>query len=192
MTWAGGEDEQYQELPFVFPTEPPRTGTHVSTLIKHLQAQIDPKTYGPKPMTDSLRATFERGFALEEMLKANRLWPRTVLLQVALEEDSIVGTLDGLDPTTGIIYESKCTLISSARPPTDEKFWGWRTQLKAYAHLANTRDAYLDVLHLCGDWNPPSTIPPRRIHWRFSDRAVSRNWDMLLRTRDRMVKKGLL
>lgn len=189
---SGGEDESFTILPFVFPPEPPRTGTHVSTLIKHLQAQMDPKTYGPKPMTDSLKATFERGFALEEMLKANRLWPSTVLLQVPMEEDSIIGTLDGFDPISGLVYESKCTLISSARPPTDEKFWGWRVQLKAYCHLANTRQAYLDILHLCGDWNPPATIPPRRIHWVFSDRAIALNWTMLVRTRDRMLRKGLL
>lgn len=178
-----------RSIPFTFPPDVPRRGVHFSDIQKDLLRALDPKRYG-QPIDAGARANFERGFSFEDSLRLHRLWPAHVLTQQEFERDGIICTLDGFDARNEIVYESKCTLISSGRDILDEKFIGWKWQLLAYCYVSSVRRAFLDVLHLCGDWNPPRTIPPVRWEWEFEKRELEGNWRMLTRHRDRMVKEG--
>lgn len=180
-----------EPVPFAFPAEPPRQGVHASTILKDLLKGLDPQRYG-KPITDETKAAFERGFALEDMLKVYRLWPAHLLLQQQFVADGIIRTLDGFDAREEWVYESKCTLLSSNNPILGPKYIGWKWQLMDYVKTSGARGAYLDILHLCGDWSPPRTIPPKRWRWVFEPHELESNRQMILRHRDRMAKEGRL
>lgn len=180
-----------EEIPFVFPPDPPRTGVHLSTIIKDLLRIHNPKRYG-KPADANTFAAWSRGYALEDMLKSHRLWPSSLLLQQEFADDDIIHTLDGFDPIREIVYESKCTLLSAGRPITDDVFISWKWQIRCYMRVSRARLCYLDVLHLCGDWNPPQTTPPKRWRWTKEPREEDAYWSMIRRHRDRMAKKGLI
>lgn len=177
--------------PFEIPPDPPRTGIHLSTILKSILTIHNPKVYG-RPITDHTRATFERGFALEDMLKVKRLWPQHLLLQQEFIEDNIIHTLDGFDARLDRVYESKCTLISARNEILSERFISWKWQLGCYIRVSKAKDAFLDVLFLCGDWSPPTTWPPKRWRMDYSKAAQDSIWSMVRRHRDQMVKKGLL
>lgn len=183
-----------EKIPFNFPAEKPRSGVHLSDILKSLLHARDPKRFAKRkgPVTPGLRATFERGIAFEELLKAQHLWPSHILLQQEFIRDNIICTLDGIDPIEEVVYESKCTILSGAHPILDVRFVGWKWQIMGYCFVARVPRAYLDVLHLCGDWRPPTTWPPVRWVWTFERHELQANWDMIRQERDRLGKEGLL
>ena len=176
------------EVPFVYPVELPRTGIHVSDIIKDLLIAVDPKTYG-QPITKATHGTFQRGYAWEDFLKTRSLWAPHIMTQVEFELDGITGTLDGFDARNDKVYESKATFKSMDNPILGTKFIGWRWQMMAYCKMAGCYLAHLDVLFVNGNWAPPQTVP-RSWEFSFAPQALQSNWDMIRRHKDRMVKAG--
>ncbi len=91
----------------------------------------------------------------------------------------IAGTCDFLRPRPRRVMEVKLTRKSSKYQWTDNKFWGWLTQMKAYCYQHDTNQAELYVYFINGDWRPPL---PQFGGWlfTFSDGDLDDTYRMLL------------
>lgn len=187
-------------VPFVYPPDPPRTGVHLSTILKDILTIKDPETYG-QPITLATHGTFQKGYSWEDYLKTRSVWPADVILQQEFTCDRIICTLDGFLLTglcvckrpveEGCVFESKATFISCARSILDPKFVAWKWQLMGYCWASGVRNAHLDALFLNGNYRPMKT-EPLSWHWIFKRRELQENWRMITRHRDRMVREGRL
>lgn len=181
---------EVREVPFAYPVDEPRTGIHLSDIIKDLLRNLNPKVYG-KPLDEHSHGTFQRGYAWEDYLRTRSVWPARTIYQCEFIHDGIKCTLDGFDVENEKVYESKGTFYSLNNPIMSSTFIGWRWQLMGYATAAEVYRAHLDVLWLNGDYRPMRTVP-KSYEWVFKPPALESNWTMIARHRDRMVKKGLL
>lgn len=170
-------DETIESL--TFDASPTRTdGLHVSTIIKSICQEIDPKRFSTKG--DLPWNRFETGFTFERVLElafASRL-PH-IFRPGEIELDGILMSPDGIDPDGFVLEEYKCTWMYSNDAPDSTKFWHWFVQMKAYCHALGTLRARLRVLFVNGWGNKE----PEYKVWNiaFTDAELQDNWNMILK-----------
>jgi len=172
-------------------------GLHVSTVIKHLALSAFPARFRRNRADEAEAKHFwELGFLWEEVVGeamarraslspgARRPW---VLLQRELKADGMFLTPDGVDCKRWRLEEYKATLMSSAHPLTDARFWHWRVQIMAYLYVLGMTECALYVWHVVGSWRPP--VPtPRAYLLKFDSYELRKNWRMILRGRDEVLR----
>lgn len=179
----------WREVPFALTPDLPRVGIHWSDITKDLLLTIDSKKYG-KGIDDVARNKFERGYALEDMLK-RRSWGPDVLTQIEFVDDDIIHTLDGFNPLIELVLESKCTAYSMGKGLHDTTFISWNWQTCGYQRVSRAVGVRLDVMWVNGDYRPMQT-EMKSYRRRFTTNEMSETWDMVRRHRDRMVRDGKL
>lgn len=177
-------------VPFRLPPDPPRSGVHLSDILKDILRIQEPKRYG-LPVTVVSHHTFQKGYSWEDFLKTRSVWPAHVLLQQEFILDRIICTLDGFSLEKECVFESKATFLSCGRSILDPAFRSWKWQLMGYCRASGVRRAQLDALFLNGDWSPPRT-QAHSYRWIFKTSELKQNWLMITRHRDRMIREGRL
>lgn len=169
---------------------------HVSTIISDILRSIDPDLYGGD-VDDDVRRLWELGFLWEEVVgdAMARRWyggERNLIVQPRMELDGIVGHPDGIRIESWRLLECKYTRKSGSKPITDPKFRHWLWQIKAYLKMIDSTECDLIVCYANGDYSDRSGCGPgMALHHklRFGQREVDRNWNMLLRNRDRILRE---
>lgn len=165
----------------VFDAGTPRSpGLHVSTIIKSICHEIDPKRFPLSADGDLPWNRFEVGFTFERVLEqafASRLphifRPGEIFL------DGIYLSPDGIDPDGWVLEEYKATWMTSHDAPEGAKFWHWKIQMMAYCHALGTLRARLRALFIngWGDKNPQYKV----WEFEFTEHELLCNWSMILR-----------
>lgn len=149
----------------------------MSTIIKDLLVTLKPKIYG-KPMDTSkvsLGLTFEE--MLEKTFKSGR---PGVFRPDPINVDGIWCSPDGFDAESSSVEEFKLTWYSAKKLcPSDDVYWPWLVQIKAYCHACETRYARLWVLYINGDYAPPRPWAPQVYGLEFTPLEILENWLML-------------
>jgi len=164
----------------VFDASPPRSpGLHLSTVIKSICHEIDPRRFPLTAPGDLPWTRFEVGFTFERVLEhafashlPNIFRPGEITL------DGIAMSPDGIDPDGWILEEYKSTWMTSHDVPEGAKCWHWKVQMMAYSYALGTTLARLRVLFINGngDKNPTYKV------WElaFTESELHSNWQMIL------------
>lgn len=93
---------------------------------------------------------------------------------------------DNLDPDCQIdgdltVREFKLTWYSQKKEcPHDAVYWPWLVQIKGYCYAVKTPYAVLTVMHVNGDYAPPTPMPPDNYGLIFTALELMENWAMLV------------
>lgn len=163
----------------VFDASPHRSpGLHLSTIIKSICHEIDPKRFPLTEPGDLPWTRFEVGFTFERVLEmafASRLphifRPGEVVL------DGIAMSPDGIDPNGWVLEEYKSTWMTPHDVPEGAKCWHWKVQMMAYCHAIGSTRARLRALFIngSGDRSPLYKV------WelQFTEEELHDNWRMI-------------
>lgn len=180
------------------PLDPPRSGVHLSSIIKRMLLAKDRKRYGG-PVTDAVRLRWESGF-LWEILFSKALanskslaqhWGYDDLLpQQPRVLDGIVTTVDFFSRPIRTVVETKATLLSAAHSIESDRYWAWRVQVKGYCWVWDTDRADIIAFHMRGDYGEDQRPMARRYRLQFSYADLKKNWQMVLVNRDALLREG--
>lgn len=153
-------------------------GLHVSHIIKDICQHLNPKVYG-QPM-DIPKVTM--GLAFDEVLaKAIASGATGAFRPPPIKMDGIWLSPDGVDPNIWAVEEFKLTWYSAKKQfPTDEVYWPWLVQVKAYCRALETRLAKFLILYINGDYAPPKPWEPKPFGIEFTELEIEENWAMLV------------
>lgn len=168
---------------------PPRSeGLHLSTVIRSILADLDPKTYGPDSAPDWNR--FEMGFTFERVLEHAFATRREDIVRPGeFVLDGIAMSPDGIAVDAWRLEEFKLTWKSMREAPHGRKFWPWIVQMKAYCKGIGAQHARLRALFVNGDYRDGYQPQFRAWDFEFSAREIDENWDMVV---NHARAKGLL
>lgn len=210
-------DDQYEPDPHPYPQSLARVahrrlvtedggrapGLHVSGIIKHIKATIDPATFN-KPVNPDpelaaadeavFHARIRMGLLFEDVLSqalVARVGPdryaRPGQFQLHTPCGPIIGTPDIVDVLDWVVEEWKATWLSMGHLDRDgigsPKFWHWLVQLMAYCHMLDTNTGRLRVLFINGNYkrdDPLGSGPQfRTVQLVFTPQELADNWRML-------------
>ena len=163
-------------------------GLHLGEVIKSLMSSSG-LGYKGKGFTD-MELTAEIGLLWERILgkvMAEKYAMRPPQIQV----DGIWMSPDGIGPDPReevplVVEEYKAAWASIRRSPADNFYY--MCQVKAYCYALGTNVAVMRIFHVMGNYK--GSGPMYRVaRIVFSDLELKQNWDMMLRERDRIVKK---
>lgn len=164
---------QVTKLDESFPFTPSdgRTGTHVSAVIKYIEAKLG-KDRGD--LDDTARLRMEMGFVWEAALESaykDRLGIRPSVIEL----DGILGSPDGIE-SDGAIGEYKLTW-SSSRTAIETR-WRWLVQVMAYCRMCGTDAVVFRVFYVNGDYKTKE--PQYQVtRIQFSQQEIDTNWQMI-------------
>lgn len=146
---------------------------HLSDIYTDLERTLFPKA-STADMTNRLWA--EVGFLWETTLSRS-LAEHCGTRPGEVELDGIVGSPDGYDPDSGILYEYKSTWksIKNAHPT---QVWKWQVQVKGYCKMLGVSTVMFHVLYIMGDYRGSGPLY-RSYLITFTDREIDENWQML-------------
>lgn len=172
-----------------FEASPPRSeGLHLSTVIKSLCVDLDPKRFAQSG--DLPWKKFNTGFAFERVLEHAFQARRTGIFRPdEVVKDGIAMSPDGIDPDGWWLEEFKSTWMSDFDCPEHEKFRHWIWQIKAYALALDMNKARLRVLFINGDYRGGYEPSYKVWELHFTDEELQENWRMLLH---HAKQKGML
>jgi hypothetical protein len=111
--------------------------------------------------------------------------------------DGVILSPDGWDFQANRLEEFKATWTSSASKSggekTIEEMWLYRVQMMAYCYAMGTVLARLHVLFINGNYRYEGVGPQpvyRVYEMEFTKRELKRNWEMLMREKERQVASG--
>lgn len=169
---------------------PRSPGLHVSDIIKDICVEIFPKRFS-RDDADMPWEKFELGFTWEAIL-AQTLAARfregrsdIVVHPGEIYADGIYMTPDAVDFKTYTLEEYKCSWARSTREITDDLFWHWIVQAKAYCYgmqqcgLPFTK-SILRVLFINGDYREHRNAVVRVWELEFTQLEIKENWEMLV------------
>ena len=168
------EQRELEVDPRLFPDmDSPRPGIHVTDLIAEIEEVLgverEPLLF-PTPATYALVGIAWEVYVRSRITECS--W------DIPVELDGVTGTLDALswgrEPE---VVECKATWMSSNKEPRD--IWRWMCQVKAYCHMVGVRTAHMYILHLCGNWKPPTPLV-KEVELTFTERELEENWRMLV------------
>ncbi len=171
-----------------FEASPERSaGLHVSTIIKSLCSDLDPKRFSGGPMDMkriNMGFTFER--VLETAFQARR---DNIFRPGEITLDGVAMSPDGIDPDGWWLEEFKATWMSEFDAPESPKYRHWFWQMEAYCLALGASHARLRTLFVNGDYR--SGYQPTYRVWEieFTDEDLQENWKMLM---SHARQKGLL
>lgn len=167
--------------------QPRAVAPHVSDIVKDMVGRLGyvGKGYGDD---DSPTTRFGVGFMWEEAL--GRGLEGEAVEQGEVEVDGIVGTPDRVWLTDDgpVVQEFKATWMSCGTAITDNKFWMWWAQIKAYCWMWQTQRAELYALFVNGDYRPSS--PQVRVYEaEFEEEELERHWAVLMEHHRLMMRE---
>lgn len=146
---------------------------HLSDIYTDLERVLFTKTSNAD-MTNPLWA--EVGFLWEDLL-TRVLADHCGARPGEVELDGIVGSPDGYDPDSGILYEYKSTWksVKNAHP---KDVWKWMTQVKGYCMMLGVSTVIFHVFYIMGDYRGSGPLY-RSYLFTFTERELQENWQML-------------
>lgn len=196
------------DLPDLLPQLHRSAGWHVSDVIRDLCVRLG--HYDETPTLSHTRMRLGRvvEWALISMYQLE--FPGRFVVLGELSHDDMYGTPDLYDCELERPHEFKFTFRSSSdggrtcevggtapddHPIHGEKFWRDRVQLKAYMEMLRVMgmlprcDGVLELLHVRGDYKGIEVV---HNVWEVgcTPHELDKNWELLLRHRDRMIKEA--
>jgi len=170
-------------------------GRHLSEIIKYLMVRIEPDRFKNTDIEQVNPLTLEMGFVWEDVLSkvmAERIMRLRGLQQTEIEFDGIFMTIDGYLRKTKRIVEVKTTRMSAAHPISSGRwFRHWHYQTKGYCMGMGVREAEIWPVFLNGSYEQHrfGEMVCKPVVVEYTQREVDDNWEMILRTRDRMDRE---
>lgn len=171
------------------PSGPRTAGTHVSSLIRHLENTVM-KPGQRKPYEELSREERRRmgnytsmGWAFEDIVRRSLrnalagMYGDVYMNPGEIEQDGIIGTPDDLNLEFMAVEELKATWRSSRRN-LETDFWSWMVQMKAYCFMLRLREARLRTFFVNGNYRE-SGPQFKQWHIEFTDKELEDNWKML-------------
>jgi len=183
----------------VDPLDPPqdrKPGYHVTDLMYAARTLADGKQVVKKgPIVDNT-GMMSLGRLWEA---ACRPWTEAYCKRLGLEyqhsveriEDGILANLDGVAVNgggrTAAVIEAKCTTSVKNADPTQN--WYWMQQVKAYCYIEGVNQVWFTLLYL------PRAAAPMALSGvhvvTFNQTEIGETWQMLVNTRDHLVREGV-
>src|SRR5258708_1932734 len=162
--------------------EAPRTGLHVSTVIRDKLRMLEPRKYGVQgaPIGTTGLAFQEVGNVLEDIVSAGlRARIRGWVKPDPRAHHGLIGSPDGYRARTRTIDEIKATWVKASTFLDSMKLRAYLWQLLFYMEAWDADRGLLHVLFVCGNYGPPSPIPQTFVV-RASRRAKCENREALV------------
>jgi hypothetical protein len=155
-------------------------GCHVSSILRHIEV-----VSGMRKDNNFSEADLDRfamlGRLFESLMAQSLFQPPRYIRLGELECDGIIGSPDCFDQEKDAVGEFKATWRWVPRDIRDfYKYW-W--QVKAYAHMLGTLEAFLVVLYVSGEGRPPV---PKIVRYdaTFTKPELVANWAMLMENKE--------
>lgn len=171
-------------------------GLHLSRVTHDILCGLDPERYddregGPNWMNFIMGLVFERVLEMAWLDRESQVRPE-LIRPGEVHLDGIIGTPDAYDTLLGRPEEAKCTKKSCRQPITDNKFWHYWVQLKAYCKMLGCTEGVLWVLFINGNYNrtekladgshdPESGYIIKGWEAKWTQLEIDENWAMLWR-----------
>ncbi len=162
-------------------------GVHFSDLLKSILVKMDRKRFGGEFDPEFALAGFIWEELMSEALGRMARGRNRHLTQLEVFFRRVYLTIDTFDTQTWRVLEFKYTEMSSARPPTDHRFWHWISQLKAYCLATGTTEAELWAYFARGNYREKRRETKRWLV-KFTARELEENWMMLENARKGLLK----
>ncbi len=175
-------------------TDHPRGGVHLSSVISYMNIQME--KFLAKDLSEADFHRFKIGYSWEAAFLSGGILIDTVnhhehtIPQVRFEEDGIRMTSDGVDFPCRRVIETKATWYGIDRDILSPVFSHYHWQGKAYAKAAGLKRVLYPFAFMNGDYR--KSRGPRFRAWEctYSTAELDKNWSMILRNRDAMLKAG--
>lgn len=171
----------------------PRGGVHFSDVMKYMTLNLG--KFLAKELSEEDFHRFKVGFSWEAAaLSAGILFdtvahhPHTIE-GLKFEEDGIHLTSDGADLKCGRIIEAKATWYGSNHHILDPVFAHYQWQGKSYARAFGVTKVLYPFAFMMGDYRANRKPIFKAWECAYSERELTKNWDMILRNRDEMLKE---
>lgn len=166
-------------------------GLHLSTITQDMLITLNPDKYD-REKDEGAYLNFLAGIIYEQAL--SNAWldielkgHRPGLIRPGeVTRDLIIGTPDAFDWILGRPCEFKFTKHSCRYPITDDRFWWYWVQLKAYAYMLGVNSGELWVCFVNGNYSRDPNDPENGYvikgwedHW--TDLQLKENWMMIVR-----------
>lgn len=174
-------------MPDLLPMQDRSPGIHLSDIINDLS--IRQGHYAASPLN---MARAQLGCALEWAMieRLMRHHPGRYIRLPEVEKDGVYCTLDLLDRHLRSPHEFKLTWQSLSSGPGSKGFWKYETQLCAQSHVINSDRGVLPVTFTMGNYRDDRSPAFREWEYIWEMEERQRNWDKLLRHRDRMIAES--
>lgn len=176
------------------PMSKPRSGVHLSDIIRYILVRKDAARYGGK-VDAATRKRWEHGMAWERVFSKALATPAgygKLDAQRSLVKDKVIGTPDFCDTENRIVIETKWTMLSAAHAVDSPRFWAFRVQLMGYCWMYDTDRGDLIVYHVMGDYKRDEGLP-ESVTWqhvlKFNVDELEKTWRMILTNRDAMLEE---
>jgi len=163
-----------------FKVEEPRTGIHVSDLANPCLRKIYyiRKNLVKPTNEDLLRWLIGKGY--HQLLEGP-------IQEIELQIDGITGTIDCLERDGEMLPVEFKSVRASSNKEISEYVW-WLEQFQSYLKLFGSNTGLLYVLHLMGNWKPPTEPHLRAYKLWFTDKEISDNWHEMLRRKELLLE----
>lgn len=172
-------------------------GLHLSQITGDILIGMDPKKYGREDEDDGMWMNFLLGLIYERALelawldkeleghRPGLIRPGEIVWVDPISGKNIYGTPDAFDTIKGRPEEYKFTKKSSRQPITDNKFWHYWVQLKAYAYMLGVNSGALYIMHVNGNnskdfADPEGSYQIRGWEDTWTQVQLEENWAMLV------------
>lgn len=164
--------------------EPRQKGTHLSDLTRPLLKDMG-YWKGKGGFTD-MELTAEIGTLWEEIY-SRCMADKYIFKPPQIQKDGIWLAPDGIGPDPAgivplVVEEVKFTWKSTKSCPTEQLHY--MLQLKSYCYALDTTVGIMRIFHCMGDYKGSGPIY-RVSRIVFTQRELERNWEMILRARDK-------
>lgn len=177
--------------------QPHRAGdesSHVSAIVHRLAVYLGHHKDSDSPPRNKWALGKAMEWALLRAYERDDPDPERYFEPGQLTLDGLYGTPDQGDALTRRIREIKLSWMAAHHTPDSDKFWAFRVQLAAYAHMMHRLydwecSGVLTVVHVTSyERNPETkkvTGDAEVNHWLYewSEKELERNWRMLLENR---------
>lgn len=171
--------------------EAPRTGVHVSTIIRDILETMWPSKYGKGLPEQELLALFEFGNAFEDLLADYLVKRRGWLKPEPVEHRGIIGSPDGWEVSKRAVHEIKSCWVSERGfveigkggklVDYSDKLQSYLWQSLFYADAMQAERIYLHVFFVAGDYRRGPPFPKSHTYIiRFDQSDLDANTNLLV------------
>jgi hypothetical protein len=174
------------EIPNLLPSRDRSPGLHHSDVLSDLCVSL-----GHYPKSELSMSRLQLGLAFEDVIadRYARHDPGRYFRPGEMDIDGLPITLDLFDCKRNGPDELKLTWMSSAHPPTSEKFLRYRWQVMSQCIASHSNRGRRHVGHINGDYKN-FAVDYRVWEEVFSAQELDDHRTMILRHRDRMLREG--
>jgi hypothetical protein len=170
-----------------------RGGVHFSDIMHYMTIALG--KFIERDLSEEDFHRFKVGYSWEAAVLGEGILFDTVahhshtITQLKYEEDGIDLTSDGADVQCGRIIEAKATWYGMTRDILDPVFGHYHWQGKAYARAFGVRKVLYTFAFMMGNYRDIRRPVFRAWECTYSELELTKNWDMVLRNRDTMLKE---